>query len=117
MLSKIRSVARPQIRRLVCAYHSYPDPKEKPILTDTKSNHVKTINKNEQPWSEEFKSLKNRFDMSTSFPGFENSGSSSVVNSAPLPMCSKLDNGLTVVSIDSSDNTMASFAFLVKCGR
>lgn len=115
MLSNFRRAARPSLRRLACGYHSYPDPNETPVITETKSNHAKTINKKEAPWSNEFSDIAKRFDMSKALPGFEGCGA--VADSKiPLPQSSKLENGLTVVSVESSDSTMASFAFLVKSG-
>jgi hypothetical protein len=116
MLAVVRRSVRPHIRRLGCGYHSYPDPRETPIVSETKSDHVKTIKKTDAPWSQEFGSLKKRFDMSKSFPGFEG-GVATGPKTVPIPKSSTLANGLTVVSIESSDSTMASYAFLVKRGR
>ena len=101
----------------VCNYHSYPLDNEVPIIKNNLSSVQKQIKKSEGRWQEDFLGMKNKFDISTCFPGYEESFVDAKTQSAPLPEMTKLENGLTVVSIKTPDMTMASLAFLINGGR
>lgn len=60
--------------------------------------------------------MKKKFDIATCFPGYKESFVDAKTQPAPVPEMTKLDNGLTVVSIKTSDMTMASFSFLINAG-
>jgi hypothetical protein len=77
----------------------------------------KQIEKSNGPWQEEFLEIKKKFNIATCFPGYEESFVDAKTQPAPLPEMTKLDNGLTVVSIKTPDMTMASFSFLINAGR
>lgn len=90
-------------------YHSYPDPDEKPIISQTISSAAKTVKKD----NAQYEHLE-RFDMHKPFTGTENLGVADT-SSQPPTRTSKLDNGLTLASIHTP-GLMASFAFIVNAG-
>lgn len=101
----------------VCNYHSYPLDNEVPVIKTNISTVQKQIKKSEGKWNEEFLEMKKKFDISTSFPGFEETFVDAKKQDAPVPEMTKLENGLTVVSIKTPDMAMTSFAFLINAGR
>ena len=105
------------LRGTVCSYHTYPQPGEKPLITKHKSTVQKQLDKSSGQWEDELKKLKNKFNVSSRFPGYEESSVDAKTRAAPEPEMTKLDNGLTVVSLDTVEKTMKSFAFLIKSGR
>lgn len=100
----------------VCAYHTYPEPGEVPVITESRSSTPKRLDKSIGPWSQELIEIKKKFDITTQFPGFEGVSGNAKTQAAPQPEMTKLDNGLTVVSIDNAEKVMTSFAFLINSG-
>jgi hypothetical protein len=100
-----------------CNYHSYPEPGEVPIIKTTRSTVEKKFEKSKGPWKDEFMGIKNKFNIATAFPGFEESSVDAKNTTAPLPEMTQLENGLKVVSITTADMTMTSLAFLIDAGR
>jgi hypothetical protein len=100
----------------LCNYHSYPDPDEVPVIKTNLSSVQKQIEKSKGPWKDEFLGMKNKFNVATCFPGVKEAAIDAKAP-PPVPEMTKLDNGLTVVSIKTPDMTMSSFAFLINAGR
>jgi hypothetical protein len=91
-------------------YHSYPDPNEKPRISTFKSDAVKTLT------SKEKFSLNSDFHMKKAFPGSPLSEGINLTN-PPQVQTSNLSNGLLIASHELPGSMMATFAFIVKCGR
>lgn len=93
------------------AYHSYPDPNEKPVVFQSKSEAVKQILSKS---SSQF-TLDKKHSLDSIFPGTPLS--KGISNSAPPHTISTiLPNGLTVAT-QEMPGLMSSFAFLVRTGR
>lgn len=90
-------------------YHSYPDPNEKPVIQQTRSDVTKQLDKS-QP---EFK-LHDKFKLDKLFPG---TPVSKGIGSAPPPdtVSTKIENGLTVASQDLP-GLMTTIALVVRTG-
>jgi hypothetical protein len=96
-------------------YHTYPDINEKPIITEAVSTHKPRVDKLGKDWLNINQDIKNRL----SLIGPETDAK--IDSSKPLPSFSPkmsvLENGLTVVSIETAEMAMSSFSFLIKSGR
>jgi hypothetical protein len=92
-------------------YHSYPDRNEKPVITTSKSNVEKTVDKKALGVN-----LHQSFNLSKCFPGISHGKSLSSQAEFPQTVTTKLSNGLVVASQDFY-SLMTSFAFVVKAGR
>ena len=92
------------------SYHSYPDPNELPQVSNAVSDVKKTLIKN----TAEFR-VDETFRLDTPFPGVPTSSGIASTQS-PKTLSTKLANGLTVASQDTS-GLMSSFAFLLNRGR
>ncbi|RYH32254.1 hypothetical protein EON65_00975 [archaeon] len=99
------------VRYCVRAYHSYPEPGEKPeIRTTTAPAGIKQLDKT----SNELK-LHDKFRLDKPFPDMP--AVKPLISSATPPTLStKLDNGLTVAT-QEMPGLMSSVAFIVKAGR
>ena len=91
------------------SYHSYPDPKEKPVISQSRSNEEKKLDKSK----DEFK-LANKFKLDAIFPGTPTSKGIGV-GDAPATKSTVLSNGITVASQDMP-GLMSSFAVIVRAG-
>jgi hypothetical protein len=115
-----RSLSKNKIHRF---YHSYPDPKEAPIITQY-SVPLNTEQKMKQRTPEMVQNIAN-LKHRLSFENMpldtqeqdKNKISSTHKRNEFLPQITKLENGLTVVSVEADDMTMSSFTFLLKSGR
>lgn len=91
-------------------YHSYPDPKEKPTIIQTKSDVKKSLDKS----GSEFQ-LPSKFRMDELFPGTVVSSGIKNTN-LPETRATVLPNGLTVAT-QEMPGLMSSFCLIVKTGR
>lgn len=91
------------------SYHSYPDPKEKPVISQSKSNGVKQLDKSKGEFN-----LANKFKLDAVFPGTPTSKGIEA-GSAPVTKSTILPNGVTVASQDMP-GLMSSFAVIVRAG-
>lgn len=91
------------------SYHSYPDPKETPIITSARSEQ-KRVTEKLGPEFDELKkfSLENKFNV-------KEVPCDSVQQRAPITQVSKMKNGLTVAS-QELPGLMSSFALLTCFG-
>lgn len=107
-LSKIRLQKLSSVSSVIRCYHSYPDPSEKPQISQTISNVKKQLDK------KEFQ-LDSKYSFKDVFPGAPLSKGldTSVV---PKTLQTTLSNGLTVAS-QELPGLMSSFAFIVRSGR
>lgn len=113
MLSRTRNIFKlaSASRNLafVRGYHSFPDPSDKGVITHSKSETVKTIDKNSPLFQ-----LDSTFKMDKLFPGTPIS--SGIGKTDPPPtVVSKLNNGLSVAT-QEMPGMMSSFALIVRSG-
>lgn len=93
------------------AYHSFPDPSEKPIITASTANYKKTYDKKNEPGF----SVDAKFKLENRFPGVViSTGISSTER--PKTLSTRLSNGVTVSSQDTL-GLMTTLSFLVQVGR
>lgn len=94
----------------VRAYHSYPDPNEKPVVKTSVSKYEKSIDKATLSLA-----LDSKFKVDTLFPGVPVSKG---IGATPPPptLSTVLDNGLRVAS-QEMPGLMTSIAILVRTGR
>ena len=92
-------------------YHTYPDPDEKPIITEAKSETTRTVKKE----GERFEAMK-RYVVDKPFEIPHDIASGSAFKEEPKTEVTKLKNGLTIATQDMP-GLMCSLSFLVKTGR
>lgn len=98
-------------------YHSYPDPNETPIVTQYQVKPKEKSKKSPQ-MIEQIANLNARFGfLKSSNPQSTSNEKISIQKRELIPQITKLENGLTVVSVEADDMTMSSFVFLIKSGR
>ena len=96
-------------------YHSYPDPNERPIVTNAKSDAKRTMNKKGDKDIIKKISIDEKFRLDVIFPGVPVSkGLQSKV--APNPISTKLSNGVTIATQDMPGSMMSSFSFMIASG-
>jgi hypothetical protein len=119
ILSKQIKISRSSSLQTLCrSYHSYPDPNEVPVITHYQHKPQQETGKIRSPeMIQQIADLKYRL----SFDKVDPLNNQTEKNIHPkieiLPQITKLENGLTVVSVEADDMTMSSFVFLIKSGR
>jgi hypothetical protein len=107
-------------------YHSYPDPSEAPVISQyliPGSTESRQKMKTRSPeMIQNIANLKHRLSFEKSSDDAEQerknfSSKATQKRNEFLPQITKLENGLTVVSVEADDMTMSSFTFLLKSGR
>ena len=91
------------------SYHSYPDPKEKPRISNAVSGVKKSLDKNP------FIKIDPNFRLDLPLPGMSK-GLDMKDGDIPKTLSTTLSNGLVVASQDRP-GLMSSFAFLANRGR
>jgi hypothetical protein len=118
ILSK-QNVSRSYSLQTLCrSYHSYPDPNESPVITQYQHKPQQQQPRTLSPeMIQQLADLKFRL----SFGKVDTLNAQAEKTIYPkieiLPQITKLENGLTVVSVEADDMTMSSFVFLIKSGR
>ena len=92
------------------SYHSFPDPKEKPVITTHFSTAKPQLEKTNLDLS-----LNVDFKMNAPYPNYEKYNSY-IQNVNPKTFSTVLKNGLTIASEDRY-SLMTTLAFVVKTGR
>lgn len=92
-------------------YHSFPDPKEKPVIT----THFSTANRQLEKTTLDL-SLNNNFKMNSPYPNYETYANTYIKDVNPNTFSTILKNGLTIASEDRY-SLMTTLTFVVKTGR
>ena len=123
-IQRSKSCSSP-LQTLSCSfYHSYPDPNEAPIITQYQHNpsaSSSSLQKKKAYSSEmiqQLANLKYRLSFEKVDPMAQpKQRDLDLIKKEISPQITKLENGLTVVSVEADDMTMSSFVFLIKSGR
>jgi hypothetical protein len=96
---------------LIRCYHSYPDPNEKPVVSQALSTASRSLDKSNQIFQ-----LDKKFRLDEAFPGIK-LGQGSNASTYPETRITRLQNGITVASQDLPSSLMSSFAVIIDAGR
>lgn len=97
------------------SYHSFPDPNEKPVISQYKST-LSTVAAIPKDLDALVMSPLSSYSMDTQYPGFEShKNASNALPLIPIVQSTTLSNGMTVASQDNH-GLMSSFAFVMGAG-